>query len=251
MVDEPSQEGNHDNPSGMSFWDHLNELRSRLIKAILLVSVAFCIVYFFAPYIQSFLLHRFFPPGMQPLAFLTPTEGFVVRIQLALIGGLFLACPGVFYQFWRFVAPGLYMRERRMIMPVVVISSICFLVGAGFSFFILPYATQFFLSFGGDDIQNIWSFGAYVTFVVQFVLAFGITFELPLIIYFLVRLGIVTPEFLRTKRRHAIVLLLIIAAIVTPPDAFTQLSVGVPLIILYEVSIIVASVTYRKHRTKQ
>ncbi|MCX6639301.1 MAG: twin-arginine translocase subunit TatC [bacterium] len=249
MAELPRDDKNGSNAIGMSFWEHLDELRSRLIKALLLVAAAFCVVYFFAPQMQSFVLEKFFPPGQKPLAFLAPTEGFLVRIKLAFVGGLFLASPGVFYQFWSFVAPGLYLKEKRFILPIVFISSISFLVGAAFSFFVLPYATDFFLSFGGEDIQNTWSFGSYVTFVVQFVLAFGVVFELPMVIYFLVRLGIVSPEFLRKKRRHAIVVLLIIAAIITPPDVFTQLSVAIPLVILYEVSIIVATITYKKRQT--
>jgi sec-independent protein translocase protein TatC len=205
-------------------------------------------VYFFVPYIQDFIVVKFFPgEASEALAFLKPTEGFIVRLKIALVGGLIVTSPGVFYQFWRFVAPGLYPRERRFIIPVVVTSTVSFLVGALFSLFVLPYATNFFLSFGGETISNTWSFGAYVDFMVRLILAFGLVFELPLIIYFLVRLGIVTPEFLRSKRRYAIVLFLVLAAVISPPDIFTMVVLAVPLTILYELSILIAVIARNKY----
>lgn len=230
----------------MSFWDHLEELRSRLIKALLFVLAGFLAVYLFVGKIQIFLISSFFPDNRFPLAFLKPTEGFIVQLKLALAGGLVISAPGVFYQFWRFVAPGLYPGEKRFILPVVFTSTLSFIVGVVFSFFVLPYATRFFLSFGNDAVQNVWSFGSYVDFIVRLMLAFGVVFELPLVIYFLVRLGIVTPAFLRSKRRYAIVINLIIAAVITPPDIFTMVVLAVPLILLYEFSMIVASVAFRR-----
>lgn len=246
---EPQPE--QDDASAMTFWDHLEELRFRLIKALLFMAGGFCVAYFFVPYIQDFLIESFFPMERTPLAFLAPTEGFVVRLKLALVGGLLIASPGVFYQFWRFVAPGLYPRERRFIIPVVITSTVSFLVGAAFSFFVLPYATRFFLSFGGDKIENTWSFGSYVDFAVRIMLAFGLVFELPLVIYFLVRLGIVTPEFLRKQRRYAIVIFLVLAAVITPPDIFTMIVLAVPLIILYELSILIAMLAHRKYLSER
>jgi len=250
MAADPAQKESGDE-SLMSFWDHLEELRSRLIKAILCVCAGFLIAYFFVARIQNFLVDSFFPSGEIPLAFLNPIEGFIVSLKLALAVGLVIAAPGVFYQFWRFVAPGLYPRERKFILPVVVTSTVSFLVGVGFSFFVLPYATRFFLSFGYGKIQNLWSFGSYVDFLVRLMIAFGVVFELPLIIYFLVRLGLVTPEFLRKQRRYAIIINLIIAAVITPPDIFTMIVLSIPLLLLYEISIIIADVTQRKRKAKE
>ncbi|HEX7343333.1 MAG TPA: twin-arginine translocase subunit TatC [bacterium] len=230
----------------MSFWEHLDELRGRLIKSILFVCAGFLIAYLFVGRIQDFLIASFFSESKLPLAFLNPTEGFIVSLKLALAVGLLIAAPGVFYQFWRFVAPGLYPRERKFILPVVITSTVSFLVGVAFSFLMLPYATKFFLSFGGEKIQNLWSFGSYVDLMVRLMLAFGAVFELPLVIFFLVRLGIVTPEFLRKQRRYAIIINLIIAAVITPPDIFTMIVLSVPLLALYEVSILVGDVVYRK-----
>lgn len=239
-----------ENAQVMTFWDHLDELRSRLIKALLFVVGGLCIAYFFVPIIQDILIRFFFPGNKTPLAFLSPTEGFIVRLKLALVGGLVVASPAVFYQFWRFVAPGLLPREKRFIIPVVVTSTVSFLVGSAFSFVVLPYATRFFLSFGGNQIENTWSFGSYIDFVVRMMLAFGLVFELPLLIYFLVRLGIVTPEFLRSKRRYAIIILMVIAAVITPPDIFTMVVLTIPLLILYELSILVAVIARKKYRAE-
>jgi len=235
----------------MTFWDHLEELRGRLIKALLFVTGGLCIAYFFVPTVQDLLIETFFPGEGTPLAYLAPTEGFIVRLKLALAGGLLLASPAVFYQFWRFVAPGLYPKERRFVIPVVLTSTFSFLAGAAFSFLVLPYATRFFLSFGGEQIVNAWSFGKYVDFVVRIMLAFGLVFELPLVIYFLARLGIVTPEFLRGKRRYAIIIFMILAAVITPPDIFTMIVLTVPLIILYELSIFIAVFAYKKYQKEQ
>ncbi len=249
----PSEE-TRETTTFMSFWAHLEELRSRLIKAAIMLVAGFGVAYFFAQAAQNLLIVAFFskfPSDKPPLAFLSPTEGFTVRLKLAFIGGLLLASPGIFYQFWRFIAPGLYPREKRFILPVVVTSTVSFLVGIGFSFYLLPYATAFFLSFAGDQIQNAWSFGSYVDFMIRLMLAFGAVFELPLVIYFLVQLGIVTPEFLRRKRRYAIIINLFIAAIITPPDIFTMTVLAIPLLLLYEISIIVASVTQRRRLARE
>jgi sec-independent protein translocase protein TatC len=251
MSADPTQpEKEPDDPGTMTFWDHLEELRGRLIKTLLLLTGGFCAVYFFVPYIQEFLIQSFFEEEVAPLAFLRPTEGFVVRLKLAFVGGLIVASPWIFYQFWRFVAPGLYPREKGFVIPVVVTSTGSFLVGACFAFFVLPYATRFFLSFGGDQIQNTWSFGSYVDFLVRIILAFGLVFELPLVIYFLVRLGIVTPAFLRRKRRYAIIIFLVLSAVISPPDIFTMIVMAVPLMVLYELSIFIAQIAHRKRQSE-
>jgi sec-independent protein translocase protein TatC len=249
MADDPERKDSGDAET-MSFWAHLDELRGRLIKAVLFICAGFLIAYLFVGRLQEILIAAFFAEGELPLAYLNPTEGFIVSLKLALAVGLLIAAPGVFYQFWRFVAPGLYPRERKFILPLVITSTLSFLVGVAFCFFVLPYATRFFLSFGGGKIQNLWSFGSYVDFMVRLMLAFGVVFELPLIIYFLVRLGIVTPEFLRKQRRYAIIINLIIAAVITPPDIFTMIVLSVPLLALYEISILIGDIVQRKQKAQ-
>ncbi len=251
MADETRTRGKSEKePQLMTFWEHLEELRSRLFKALLAVTAGFCLAYFFVPAVQTVLIDEFFPgSGAEaPLAFLKPTEGFVVRLKLALVMGLIVASPMVFYQFWRFVAPGLYPKEKHFIIPVVVTSTVSFLVGSAFSVFVLPYATRFFLSFAVGGIQNTWSFGSYVDFVVRLIIAFGVVFELPLVIYFLVRLGIVTPEFLRRQRRYAVIIFMILAAVISPPDIFTMVVLAVPLMLLYEISIVIAVFARKKYQ---
>ncbi len=235
----------------MSFWDHLEELRSRLIKSLLFLTCGLCVAYFFVPYAQDFILSEFFPSTEdKPLAFLKPTEGFIVKLKLSLMGGLILSSPAIFYNFWRFVAPGLYPKEKRFIIPIVITSTFSFLIGAGFSLLILPHATNFFLSFSMGIIDNTWSFGSYVDFVIRIMLAFGLVFELPLVIYFLVRLGIVTPEFLRSKRRYAIIIFLILSAVISPPDIFTMVVLAIPLTVLYELSILIAVIARKKYQAE-
>ncbi|MBU0518941.1 twin-arginine translocase subunit TatC [bacterium] len=235
----------------MTFWEHLEELRGRLFKAIIAVVAGMLIAYFFVPYIQEILIAQFFPGGSStPLAFLAPTEGFVVKLKLSLVLGLIAASPIVFYHFWRFVAPGLYPKEKGFVMPVVLTSTVSFLTGAVFSIFILPHATNFFLSFAVGGIENTWSFGKYIDLVVRMMLAFGLVFELPLIIYFLVRLGIVSPAFLRKHRRYAIIILLVLSAVISPPDIFTMVVLAIPLTLLYELSIIIAVVAHKKHQSE-
>jgi len=250
MPEDPEKKGGPDSKESpmMTFWEHLEELRGRLFKAIIAVVAGMLLAYYFVPFVQEILIEKFFPGGEStPLAFLAPTEGFVVRLKLSLVMGLILASPIVFYQFWRFVAPGLYPKERGFILPVVVTSTVSFCVGAFFSLFVLPYATNFFLSFAVGGIENTWSFGKYVDFVVRMVLAFGLVFELPLAVYFLVRLGIVSPSFLRKQRRYAIIIFMVLSAVLSPPDIFTMIVLAVPLTLLYELSIVIAVIAHKKH----
>jgi len=234
----------------LTFLEHLEELRSRIIKAILALSFGVIICYFFTSYIIDFLLKPFEASGPAHLSLLAPTEGFLVKLKTALLAGIVLSSPATFYQFWKFIAPGLYEKERRAILPVVIWSVILFLTGAYFSYRMLPFALKFFQSFALENVENFWSFSKYISFVTYLLLAFGLVFELPLIIYYSARMGLVTPEFLRKKRRHAIVILLIIAAVVTPPDIFTMLMLSGPLIILYEASIFLAVIAHKKAKNK-
>jgi len=232
----------------MTFIEHLEELRSRLIKSLLAVFIAFIAAYIVSGRIIEFLSRPLLAFQDSHLTLLAPTEGFLVRLKTAFLASLILSSPVVFYQFWKFVAPGLYQNEKRFILPVVGWSVLLFLVGGLFAYQILPYAMRFFHSFAGGGVENFWSLSSYITFVTYMLLAFGLVFELPLVIYFAARMGLVTPQFLRRKRRHAIVILLIIAALVTPPDVFTQMVLALPLIVLYEASILLAAIAIKKRK---
>jgi sec-independent protein translocase protein TatC len=238
-------------PSEMTFLDHLDELRGALWRALVGVFIGAAIGYYFAPILQTWLLIPFEDQTSASLALLAPTEGFVTRLKISLVAGLLGTAPWIFYQIWAFVAPGLFMHERKLVLPVVFFSSLLFLTGSAFSLYVLPHATTFFLSFSTMDVQNAWSLGKYVDFVLRLLLAFGLVFELPLLIYFLARFGVVTPPFLRKYRKHMIIGFLILAALITPPDVFTQAILTVPMVILYEASILLAIVAQKQYERKR
>jgi len=241
----------NDQIENMSFFDHLDELRSSLFRGLIGLLVGLVVCYYFAPWIQTFLINPVNSGTDVTMALLAPTEGFVVRLKISFVAGLFLTAPWLFYQLWRFVAPGLFSEERKMVFPVVFFSTICFITGAAFALYILPYATSFFLSFSTPTVLNSWSLGKYVDFVLRLFIAFGVVFEMPLLIYFLARFGIVNPPFLRTYRRHMYVAFLIMASIITPPDVFTQVILCAPMVLLYELSILLAGVAGRKRKGKE
>jgi sec-independent protein translocase protein TatC len=239
------------NPAEMNFLDHLDELRGALWRVCVGVFVGAAIGYYFAPVLQGWLLIPFENQTSASLALLAPTEGFVTRLKISLVAGLVGTAPWIFYQLWAFVAPGLFEQERKLVLPVVFFSSLLFLTGAAFSLYVLPHATSFFLSFSTMDVQNAWSLGKYVDFVLRLLLAFGVVFELPLLIYFLARFGVVTPPFLRKYRKHMIISFLVLAALITPPDVFTQAILTIPMIILYEASILLAVVAQKQYQKKR
>jgi len=244
----PEEQKNPSGNGGMTFIQHLEELRSRLIKALIALLIGFIAAYFFTQYIIEFLTIPFSANANSQLTLLYPTEGFMVKLKTAFLAGLIVASPAIFYQFWNFIAPGLYEKEKKFVIPVVIWSVLLFLIGAVFAYHILPFAMRFFQSFASDFAGNYWSLGKYITFVTYLLLGFGLVFELPLVIYYAARMGLVTPDFLRKKRRHAIITLLVISALITPPDIFTQLALVLPLTILYEISILLAVTAYKKHR---
>jgi len=237
--------------SEMTFFDHLDELRGALLRVLIGVFAALILCYYFAPRLQELLTFPMTGKENTTMALLAPTEGFIVRLKISLVAGIFLSAPWSFYQLWRFVAPGLFKNERRMVLPVVFFSTLCFVTGAVFAVYLLPYATQFFLSFATPTVANAWSLGKYIDFVLRLFLAFGLVFEMPLLIFFLAKFGIVTPPFLRKYRRHMYVVFLISASIITPPDIFTQVVLCAPMIVLYEFSIYLAMVAKKGREKKE
>jgi sec-independent protein translocase protein TatC len=185
-------------------------------------------------------------PENLKLIFLSPTEGFMIYIKVSLFSGLVVSIPFVAYQFWKFIVPGLLERERKLVAPVVFFTTMCFAVGAAFAYYvIIPFGLRFLLSFQTDFLEANLTIGKYLGFVVTIILVFGVVFELPVLSFFLTKVGILTPEFLRAKRRYGIALIFIMAALLTPPDIFTQLMLAGPLIMLYEISIGVSRMVKR------
>lgn len=230
------------NPKDLSFFGHVDELRGRLIKSIVAVLIASFLFYGFIDKVFAILIK---PVGK--LVFTSPGEAFVARIYLALFGGFFLALPVLLFQVWKFVAAGLKEREIRYIRIFGPGSFVLFILGGIFAYFIaIPISVQFLLSFSSDIIVPMITIKSYIAFVGTMLLAFGLVFELPLVLMFLTIIGVATPAYLIHKRRYAVVIILIISAFVTPPDVITQMIMAVPLILLYEIGIITSKLIYRK-----
>ncbi len=232
----------------MPFTEHLVELRTRVIRMLLAVAVGFAISYGFSTHILAFLKR----PLPETLVFLSPTEAFFVNLKLAFFAGIILAVPVILLQCWRFVAPGLLKTEKQLTVPFVVSSTILFLIGAGFCYVaVLPFGIKFLLGYATPDLKPMISVSSYVTFVTRLMLAFGAVFEVPLIMVFLTKLGVVSSNSLARNRKYAILLTFAIAAILTPPDVVTQVLLGIPMILLYEISIIASRRVERKKAAKK
>ena len=177
-------------------------------------------------------------------------EQFITTIKLCFVGGFVVAFPYVFYEIWKFIAPGLYDSERKATRGIVFICSFLFLTGVLFGFFIIaPFATNFLMSFtASETVANNPTLSSFVLYMVMFTLPAGLIFELPIVVYFLAKLGIVTPEGMRKYRRHSIIGILMLSAILTPPDVVTQFLIGIPLYVLYEISIFVAARMAKKYQ---
>ncbi len=220
---------------------HLEELRSRIIKSVIFMFIISCVVYGF--------VDRILPDLVRPvgrLVFIAPQEAFIANIKIAFLGGLFLSSPLVLYQAWKFTSVGLMPNERRYILIFGPLSFAFFILGAGFGYFIiLPIGIRFLLGFATDSIIPMITISSYISFIGGITLAFGLVFQLPLVCVFLTKIGMLTPRFLAEKRRHAVVLIAILAAFLTPPDVITQVLMAVPLLILYELGIIFSRIVYR------
>ncbi len=231
----------------MSFMEHLGELRVRIVRSLLALLVGLGIALPFSQQIVDYLARPVRATGNN-LVFLSLTEAFWVQMKVAVIVGLFIAAPAILWQIWAFVAPGLHQHERKYAMPFVLIGSVLFIGGGVFSLKVVtPYAISFLLSYSRPGLQPMISIGSYVDFLLKFTLAFGLVFELPLIITLLSRMGIVTPAMLSKNRKYAILGAFIAGAVLTPtPDAFNQTLMAGPLILLYEVGIICARIFGRR-----
>ncbi|MGD9009859.1 MAG: twin-arginine translocase subunit TatC [Desulfobacteraceae bacterium] len=233
----------------LPFTAHLEELRNRLIACFIAVGVGFVASYAFKEklfYILVAPLKQVMKEG-DTLIYTHLPEAFFTFLKTALISGLMLASPIILYQFWMFVAPGLYDREKRLLVPILLLSTLFFVGGALFGYFVVfPFGFKFFLSFATDTIRPMPSMKEYLSFSAKLLLAFGVVFELPLVITFLARLGVVTVDFLKKYRKYAILLFFCCAAILTPPDVVTQVMMALPLILLYEVSILGARIFGRE-----
>ncbi len=225
----------------MGLLEHLEELRERLIKSAIALILAIFFSLFFTGRLLKILIS---PMGELKPVFLRPTEMIVTYLRVAFIAGMALATPVIVYQLVKFILPALYPHERRYLYWLIPAASFSFLAGLAFAYFVmLPFAVKYLLTFGGDVARAQWTIGEYINFVTNLLFWIGMTFELPLVIYFLSRLGLVSPKWLSRNRKYAVVLIAIIAAVITPtPDPFNMSLVMIPLLLLYEVGVILAKI---------
>lgn len=231
----------------MSFFEHLGELRLRIILSIVAIGVGFLATFYFSEQIIDFLAEPVHAKGVK-LVFLSAVEPFWTNMKVAMISGFFLVLPFVLYQVWAFVSPGLHPHERRYAVPFVVIGTLFFAIGVTFAQLVIKrYAIKFLLEFKTAGLTPTLSVGRYVDLILKLTIAFGLVFELPLAITVASRMGLVTPEFLAKNRKYAVLLSFVAAAILTPtPDWFNQTLMAGPIIILYEVGILAARIFGRK-----
>ncbi len=232
----------------LSFLDHLEELRWRLIKsAVAVVVVAIPAGIFWRTIFDVVMLYPLRLTNPRPrLIINSPVESVMFSIKIAMACGLIGSAPYVLYQIWCFVAPGLYKNEKAVILPTVFFASIFFLLGVGFCYLVLPYLLRFLASYGEGRMEAFFTLNQYLSFIIQLCLAFGVVFELPVVSYVLTRLGVITPKFMIDKGRYAIVAIFVVAAILTPPDVLSQCMLAAPLLLLYGVSILVSMAVMRK-----
>lgn len=235
----------------MPFSSHLQELRKRLIVCFIAVGIGFVLSYFFSKEIFELLskpLLKVMPEG-QKMVFIALPEAFLTYLKIALVSGIILASPMLFYQIWMFITPGLHQTEQRYVLPFVVFSTLFFVGGTLFGYLVVfPLGFKFFMGFASDYIKPLPSIREYLSFSLKLLIAFGVVFQLPLFSFFLSRLGIVDAKMLRSKQKYAILIIFIVAAVFTPPDVATQLMMAGPLILLYEIGIWVAKVFGKKKK---
>ena len=242
-----------DDSGKMSFLEHLDELRKRLMWSIAGIGIGFVVAFFYVKQIFTFVMgpmQALLPPG-QHLVYTEPSEAFVLYIKLAAIAGLLIASPLVMWQVWRFVAPGLYAHEKRFAIPFALLTSSFFILGAAFSHYIVfRLSWQFFAGFADDTVVFMPRIEPAFSLYIKLLLAFGLVFQMPTVVLFLARMGIITPRFLWRNFKYAVLIIFIAAAILTPDGSpVTQTAMAAPMIVLYLFSIFLAWAFGKRRRT--
>ncbi len=241
-----------------SFTSHFVELRNRLLNSLIFIFIIFVISYVFAEHIYNFLVEPYAnavreDQSSRRLIFTALHETFITYIKVAFFAAIFLGSPILIIQIYKFIAPGLYKNEKKAILPYLISTPILFLLGGILVYYlVMPLAIKFFLSFetlGSNSslpIQLEAKVNEYLSLIMRLIFAFGISFQLPILLNLLARIGIVNSEYLRTRRRYVIVIIFALAAILTPPDPITQVGLAIPLLLLYELSILTVKFTEKK-----
>jgi sec-independent protein translocase protein TatC len=231
------------------FFSHLKELRDRLLVCIVAVAIAFIFTYYFKERLFDFLMQPFLKvmPAQSSFIFTGITEAFLTYFKISVVAALFVAAPVILYEFWMFVAPGLYEKEKKYVYPFIFFGSLCFICGALFCYFVvMPNMYRFFVSYAREFVTPMPDLKNYMGLTLKLLIIFGFIFELPLVAFYLARAGIIKAKMLAKKRRYAILAVFIISAAITPPDVVSMILVALPLWGLFELGILIAKVFGKK-----
>lgn len=235
--------------SEMTFIEHLEELRWRIIYSAIGLVIGAIVCWIFIDYLVEVILLKPARDSGAHLQNLRPFGQLFLYVQIAIIGGVILSLPNLFFQFWKFIAPALKRNERKYILSVVIFSTVSFLIGIVFAYFaMLPLTLKFAAQFGSTAIENNFAIDEYMSIIISVMLASGFVFELPLISFFLTKLGILSPNFMKKYRKHALVIIMVLAAVLTPgTDPVSQIVLAIPLALLYEISIFISKIAAKKN----
>ena len=229
----------------MPFTDHLEELRMRLFKIIGSIVGTGLICYIFAPRILNILTGPA-PEGIV-LQYLRPTGGFIIYLKVSFFAGVLISMPVIIYQFWQFIAPGLFPNEKKRVIPIVFFTVFSFAVGAIFAYsIVIPMGLQFLSTFQTETMVPNWTVDDFISFVTMLMMVFGLVFELPLVALFLGKIGLIDAKMMVKYRRHALFGAVVFGAVLTPPDFITQIALAIPLWLLYEISIVLVRIFCKK-----
>ncbi|WP_312810641.1 twin-arginine translocase subunit TatC [Sedimentibacter sp.] len=238
-----------DDAKSLTLVEHLTELRKRLIYSSVVLIVSIFVSYSFSEMIVKYIID--IAPNIN-FVFIAPAELLLSYVKIAVISGFVVSAPFLILQIWIFVSPGLKKKEKRTIATSLFVGGIFFIAGVVFAFLVvLPIMLQFFMGFQIEEIEEMISFSSYLTFVINTLLSFGIIFELPIIMVILTRFRIISVSFIKKNRKYTILIIFIVAAILTPPEVITQILLAVPMILLFEVGVLFASIVERKEKKKK
>ena len=251
---------NENKPKHSTFVEHLSELRSRLIKSLIFLFIFFIICYFFAENIYSFLVAPYADAVKEDqlnrrMIFTALQETFITYLKVAFFTSIFFTSPIIITQIWKFVAPALYKEEKKALLPYLIATPVLFLLGGMLVYYlIMPLAIKFFLSFESSvqfnnlPIQLEAKVNEYLSLIMRLIFAFGLSFQLPILLSLLARVGFIDSEYLKKRRKYVVVIIFALAAVLTPPDPITQIGLAIPLLILYELSIVSVKIIEKKRK---